>query len=145
MKNSICKVPEKSIGLINETFYCKLSQIPCEDRTERTILRALLSEGRPGKDVNKHADKTGTWDPVYLFVMRILLRSSKYNLVIFLESSKAFLLSSSFLTFALVHYILKIDIWLPVLFSNHKIVSTVIYISNSFPKIWPHLHMSQSL
>lgn len=116
MKNSICKVPEKSIDLIHETFYCKLSQIPCEDLTERTILRVLLSEGRPGKNVNKHADRTGTWCPVYLFVRRILPRSSKYDLVIFLESSKALLLSSSFLTFALVHHILKIDIWFPVLF-----------------------------
>lgn len=87
----------------------------------------------------------GICGPVYLFAMRTLPRSPKYDLVIFLESSKAFLLSSSFLTFALVDHILKIDIWLPVLFSHHRIISTVIYISNSFPKIWPHLHKSQSL
>lgn len=54
MKNSICKVPEKSIDLINETFYCKLSQTHKENN-----LKALLTEGRPGKDVSKHEDRTG--------------------------------------------------------------------------------------
>lgn len=62
----------------------------------------------------KHTDRTR--NQYTLLVIGILPVSSKYDLVMFLESAKAFFLSSSFLTFALVHHILKIDIWLPVFF-----------------------------
>lgn len=95
-----------------------------------------------GRRLIKHTDRTR--NQYVLLVIGILPSSSKYDLVImFLESAKAFFLSSSFLTFALVHRILKIDIWLPVFF--FRIVLTVIYISNCVPKIQSHLHMSQSL
>lgn len=124
-----------------------LSQIPCESHGQRGQSSGPSSAKEElGTMFTKHTDRTGHLGiQSTLLITRMLPSNSEYDLVIFLESSKAFPLSSSFLTLALPHHILKTDIWFLVFFSNHKIVFTVIYISNGVPKMRSQLHMSQSL
>lgn len=115
-KRQFVKFPQKAqVSLITHFKCCHKFPVRVTDREDN--LGPYSAKEELGRLLTKRTERTRNLQIQFpLLVIRILPSSSKYDLAIFLEHSKATFLSSHFLTFAFVHHSLKIDIWLPVFF-----------------------------